>query len=72
MEKVSRQQMLDFINDENNKDFLEQAWLYSEKMYGWHTLSSGKTVYISTPISGAEAGKAMKSILLRMNEIGGN
>lgn len=64
--EVSNQEILEFITNEDNRDFLEQAQLYSEKLYGWRTLSSGKTVYISTPlVSGAEA----KSMLSKMESI---
>lgn len=59
-----------FINDDNNSDFLEQVHLISIGYEGWIELSSGKTVYISQPRSSAEeVGTALRNFSKRLSEL---
>jgi hypothetical protein len=59
-----------FINDDNNSDFLEQVHIISIGFQGWIELSSGKTVYISQPRSSAkEVGLALKNFSNRLSEL---
>ena len=64
-----RQKLIDFINDINNEEFLEYTYLLSNECYGFQTLSSGKTVYISPPpATPEEMGNAFKVLAKRMKE----
>ncbi len=59
-----------FINDDNNKDFLEQVHLISTGYEGWIELSSGKTVYISQPRKSAkEVGTALRNFSNRLSNM---
>lgn len=59
--------IIEYILDENNRDDIEYAYLYSIGEYGWQRLSSGNVVYVSPPIpSPEECGKALRSILSRI------
>lgn len=65
-----KQQLIAFINDENNNDSIEIAFLHSHGYYGWITLSSGKTTYIEpTQASPEEVGNALKLFTKKLKEI---
>lgn len=60
--------IVEFMLNEENRDDVEYAYLYSIGEYGWQKLSSGNVVYVSPPIpSPEECGKALRSILSKMN-----
>lgn len=60
-------EVVEFILNEENRDDVEYAYLYSIGEYGWQRLSSGNVVYISPPKpSPEECGKALRSILSRI------
>ena len=60
-------EVVEFILNEENRDDVEYAYLYSIGEYGWQRLSSGNVVYISPPKSSPEeCGKALRSILSRI------
>ena len=59
--------ILEYILDENNRDDVEYAYLYSMGEYGWQRLSSGREVYISPPLHLAgECAEALRSVLSRI------
>ena len=65
---VIDKKIVEFMLNEENRDDVEYAYLYSIGEYGWQRLSSGNVVYISPPIPSAEeCGKALRSILSKMN-----
>lgn len=60
-------EVVEYILNEENRDDVEYAYLYSIGEYGWHKLSSGVEVYISPPIPSAEeCGKALRSVSSRI------
>ena len=60
--------IVEFILNEENRDDVEYAYLYSIGEYGWQKLSSGNVVYVSPPlVSAEECGRALKSILSKIN-----
>ena len=64
---VIDKKIVEYMLDENNRDDVEFAYLYSIGEYGWQRLSSGNVVYISPPKpSPEECGKALRSILSRI------
>lgn len=66
-DKHEEQQIVAFVNDEANRDFLEQVCLISASYSGWAILSSGKEVYVSpTQASASEVGSAFKRLLENM------
>lgn len=57
-------EVVEFILNEENRDDIEYAYLYSIGEYGWQRLSSGNVVYVSPPlVSAEECGRALKSML---------
>lgn len=59
--------IVEFMLNEENRDEVEYAYLYSIGEYGWQRLSSGNVVYVSPPKpSPEECGKALRSVLDRI------
>lgn len=59
--------IVEFMLNEENRDDIEYAYLYSIGEYGLQRLSSGNVVYVSPPkISPEECGKALRSVLDRI------
>ena len=64
---VIDKKIVEFMLNEENRDDIEYAYLYSIGEYGWQRLSSGNVVYISPPKpSPKECGKALRSVLERI------
>lgn len=64
---VIDKKIVEFMLNEENRDDIEYAYLYSIGEYGWQRLSSGNVVYISPPIPSAkECGEVLRSMLERI------
>ncbi|WP_133014979.1 hypothetical protein [Clostridium cuniculi] len=62
--------IVEFILNEENRDDVEYAYLYSIGEYGWQRLSSGNVVYISPPKPSAEeCGRALRSMLSKIKDM---
>lgn len=67
---VIDKKIVEYMLDENNRDDVEYAYLYSIGDYGWQRLSSGNVVYVSPPmVSDEECGKALRSILSKIKDM---